>query len=74
MELDETDPAVWQKLEDATNEYMLNNSEAFKNACERLLLHGQHDEKWLENLKYRRSPSENVTNTGIVLHFSCLSF
>ncbi|KAJ6401888.1 hypothetical protein OIU84_014045 [Salix udensis] len=32
MELDETDPAIWLKLEAAVDEYVQNNSEALKNA------------------------------------------
>ncbi|KAF8030163.1 hypothetical protein BT93_E2559 [Corymbia citriodora subsp. variegata] len=51
MELDETDPAVWLKLEAATDEYIQNNSQAFKNACERLIMPFQLDEKWSDNLK-----------------------
>ncbi|GAV81873.1 Arm domain-containing protein/Patatin domain-containing protein/LRR_8 domain-containing protein [Cephalotus follicularis] len=51
MELDETDPAVWQKLEAAVNEYIQNNFQAFKNICERLLLPFQLDEKGSENIK-----------------------
>lgn len=49
MELDETDPAVWLKLEAAVEEYIQSNNIAFKNACERLILPYQHDEKWSEN-------------------------
>lgn len=48
MELDETDPAVWLKLEAATEEYIRNNSQAFNNVCERLLLPYQREEKWSE--------------------------
>ncbi|KAK3024840.1 hypothetical protein RJ639_045057 [Escallonia herrerae] len=48
MELDETDPAIWMRLEAATNEYIQNNSLAFKDVCERLL-QNQHDEKMSEN-------------------------
>lgn len=43
MELDETDPTVWLRLEAATEEYIQNNTLAFKNLCERLLLN-QHDD------------------------------
>ncbi|XP_022139959.1 phospholipase A I isoform X2 [Momordica charantia] len=49
MELDETDPAVWLKLEAAVEEYIQSNNLAFKNACERLILPYQHDEKWSES-------------------------
>nr|KJB34774.1 hypothetical protein B456_006G083400 [Gossypium raimondii] len=37
MKLDETDPAVWQKLEAATKDYIENNSEYFNIACETLV-------------------------------------
>ncbi|CAK9176702.1 unnamed protein product [Ilex paraguariensis] len=50
MELDETDPAVWLKLEAATDEYIQNNSLTFKNVCERLL-QNLHDERLSDNLK-----------------------
>ncbi|GMI93322.1 hypothetical protein like AT1G61850 [Hibiscus trionum] len=51
MELDETDPTVLLKLEDTVTDYIQNNSEAFKIACERLLMPFAHDEKWTGNLK-----------------------
>ncbi|GLT52606.1 hypothetical protein SLA2020_259380 [Shorea laevis] len=51
MELDETEPTVWLKLEATFEEYIKNNSEAFKNVCERLLLPFANDEKWTQNLK-----------------------
>ncbi|KAM3362609.1 phospholipase A I [Capsicum galapagoense] len=50
MELDETDPAVWLKLEAATDDYIQKTSAAFKNICERLL-ERQHDEKFSDNFK-----------------------
>lgn len=56
MELDETDPTVWLKLEAATEEYMQNNSQEFKNVCERLLLN-QHDEKFSEQSKFQHIPN-----------------
>ncbi|KAA8515487.1 hypothetical protein F0562_018902 [Nyssa sinensis] len=62
MELDETDPTVWLKLEAATEEYIENNSQAFKNVCERLLQY-QHDEK-LENFKSQHFPKSKVSNAG----------
>lgn len=49
MELDETDPTVWLNLEAATKEYIENNSESFKNACEKLLVPFKSDDnKWIE--------------------------
>ncbi|KAL6567481.1 Phospholipase A I [Orobanche gracilis] len=50
MELDETDPAIWLKLEGATDEYVKNNSVAFKNLAE-ILLESSHDEKSSDTLK-----------------------
>ncbi|KAL9681700.1 hypothetical protein QQ045_013487 [Rhodiola kirilowii] len=64
MELDETDPAVWLKLETATDEYMKSNSQAFKNACERLLLHCQHDDKLSENQKPQVFPWTKASRAG----------
>ncbi|KAG6573199.1 Phospholipase A I, partial [Cucurbita argyrosperma subsp. sororia] len=49
MELDETDPAVWLKLEAAVEEYIQSNNLTFKDACERLISPYQFDEKWSEN-------------------------
>lgn len=51
MELDETDPTVWMKLEGAFEQYIKDNSEAFKNVCERLLLPFTNDEKITLNMK-----------------------
>ncbi|KFK43435.1 hypothetical protein AALP_AA1G125100 [Arabis alpina] len=53
MELDETDPAIWLKLEAAIDEYIQSNSQVIKSACERLTLPFLNDEKWSENLKPR---------------------
>ncbi|CAI9783903.1 unnamed protein product [Fraxinus pennsylvanica] len=50
MELDETDPAVWLKLEDAVDEYIKNNSTSFKTLCERLL-ESLHDDKFLDTVQ-----------------------
>ncbi|XP_076931698.1 phospholipase A I-like [Bidens hawaiensis] len=49
MELDETDPTVWLKLEAATSDYIKNNSSAFKNVCEKLL-QNHNNEKVPDNL------------------------
>ncbi|GMJ15302.1 hypothetical protein like AT1G61850 [Hibiscus trionum] len=62
VELDETDPTVWHKLEGAVEEYIQNNSDSLKNACERLLLPFTHDERWAESLKsppFSRAKSSN---------------
>ncbi|XP_071687897.1 phospholipase A I-like [Rutidosis leptorrhynchoides] len=49
MELDETDPTVWLKLEAATNDYITNNSAAFKKVCENLV-QNHNDEKLHDSL------------------------
>lgn len=64
MELDETDPAVWLKVEGAVEEYIQNNSLAFKNVCEKLLLPFQQDEKWSENLRSQQFPKTKASNAG----------
>ncbi|CAN6205555.1 unnamed protein product [Urochloa humidicola] len=45
MELDETDPAIWLKLEAATEEYIQKNFLAFKNLCELLVPRYPEEEK-----------------------------
>jgi hypothetical protein len=44
MELDETDPAVWHKMEAATEEYIQKNFLAFKKLCELLVPRYQEEE------------------------------
>ncbi|KAH1116229.1 hypothetical protein GLYMA_17G015200v4 [Glycine max] len=58
MELDETDPTNWLKLESAIEEYIQKNHHAFENVCERLLLPFQHEEKWSENLRSKLPKTE----------------
>lgn len=53
MELDETDPTVWMKLEAATVEYIQKNTLVLKNVCERLL-QNQNDEKMSDILKHQQ--------------------
>ncbi|CAJ1941306.1 unnamed protein product [Sphenostylis stenocarpa] len=53
MELDETDPTNWLKLESAIEEYIQKNHQSFENVCERLLLPFHHEEKLSENLRYK---------------------
>ncbi|PSS04704.1 Phospholipase A I like [Actinidia chinensis var. chinensis] len=64
MELDETDPTVWLKLEAATEEYIQNNSSAFKKACERLL-QSQQDEKLSEYLKSQHLTNVKASNADV---------
>ncbi|PIN21146.1 Intracellular membrane-bound Ca2+-independent phospholipase A2 [Handroanthus impetiginosus] len=61
MELDETDPAVWLKLEGATDEYIQTNSVAFKNLAERLL-ESTHDERFSDSLKSQQLFRAKVAN------------
>ncbi|XP_026422800.1 phospholipase A I-like isoform X3 [Papaver somniferum] len=63
MELDETDPAIWLKLEGATQEYMEENSEAFKNVCDRLLL--LHEEKSSDKMNSPYGRKTTLSNTVI---------
>ncbi|PKA45653.1 LRR repeats and ubiquitin-like domain-containing protein [Apostasia shenzhenica] len=51
MELDETDPAIWLKLEAATEDYIQKSTPAFQNLCERLLPRNKLEEKIAEKLK-----------------------
>ncbi|XP_060973260.1 phospholipase A I isoform X1 [Cannabis sativa] len=64
MELDETDPAVWMKLEAAVDEYIQNNSLSFKSACERLLLPFQHEDKLSENFRSQYLSKAKASSTG----------
>lgn len=65
MELDETDPTIWLKLESAIEEYIQKNHHAFENVCDRLLLPFQHEEKWSENLR-SKLPKTEESLKGIV--------
>ncbi|KAL0321142.1 UNVERIFIED_CONTAM: Phospholipase A I [Sesamum radiatum] len=64
IELDETDPAVWIQLEDATDDYIQNNSTAFKNLAERLL-DSQHDDKPSDGLQSQQLPRAKAPNECI---------
>ncbi|KAM0874101.1 hypothetical protein ACQ4PT_037596 [Festuca glaucescens] len=62
MELDETDPAVWLKLEAATEEYIQKNLQTFKNVCELLVPRYQEEEKSsgiIKSLSFSRLSSSN---------------
>ncbi|KAH7858977.1 hypothetical protein Vadar_030079 [Vaccinium darrowii] len=61
MELDETDPTVWMKLEAATKDFIQNNSSAMKSVCERLL-QNHHEEKMSEYLKSQHFPNAKASN------------
>jgi hypothetical protein len=65
MELDETDPAIWLKLEAAIEEFIQSNPQVFKNVCERLTLPFLNDEKWCDNLKPRFMNGKLPNSRGI---------
>lgn len=73
MELDETDPAIWLKLEAAIEEFIQSNSQVFKNACERLTLPFLNDEKWCENLKPQFMNGKQPNSRGICFKIICFS-
>ncbi|EPS61825.1 hypothetical protein M569_12968, partial [Genlisea aurea] len=58
MELDETDPAIWLKLENTTDEYIQENSISFKGLAERLL-ESSHDEKFSYGAKPLQQKASN---------------
>lgn len=60
MDLDETDPAGWLRLETATKEYIQNNSQVFKSLCERLMLPNQQNEKLADQSVSNLMVSNNV--------------
>ncbi|KAL5197613.1 hypothetical protein ABZP36_001125 [Zizania latifolia] len=62
MELDETDPALWLKLEAATEEYIQKNFQDFKNVCELLVPRYQEEEKsseFTKSMSFSRFKSSN---------------
>lgn len=64
MELDETDPAIWLKLEAAIEEYIQKNSESFKNLCERLAPRYHSEKNLMEKLKTRQFSKSKPSNSG----------
>nr|XP_018686733.1 PREDICTED: phospholipase A I-like isoform X3 [Musa acuminata subsp. malaccensis] len=64
MELDETDPAIWLKLEAATEEYIQKNCQLFKNVCERLVPR-ENEEKLIEGLNSQQFSKSKPSNTGL---------
>ncbi|WOL15142.1 hypothetical protein Cni_G23923 [Canna indica] len=65
MELDETDPAIWLKLEAATEEYIQKNSELFRNVCERLAPRNETEERLLERLNSQQFSRLKSSNLGL---------
>lgn len=72
MELDETDPAIWLKLEGATQDYIQNNSTAFKTLAERLL-ESTHDEKF-DSLKSQNAFRGKGTKISFNSYFILFTF
>jgi len=54
MELDETDPAVWSKLETATQEYVDANATVFEAACAAIAPLSQEEDLWLDKTRSSR--------------------
>lgn len=52
MELDETDPTIWLRLEAATQDYIQSNSKSFKSLCDKLL-ENSHEDKLIESQKFQ---------------------
>nr|GEX43802.1 phospholipase A I-like [Tanacetum cinerariifolium] len=68
MELDETDPTIWLKLEAANNDYIRNNSATFKKVCEKLVAN-HNDDKLPDNqasqqLSKAKHPNSVVGENG----------
>jgi hypothetical protein len=72
MELDETDPAVWLKLEAATEEYIQKNFLAFKNLCELLVPRYQEEEMSSNIAKSLSFSTLTSSNSGVSLIFQHL--
>ena len=65
MELDETDPTIWLKLESATNDYIRNNSATFKKVCEKLVPN-HNDDELPDNLQSQQFSKAKHPNTGVM--------
>ena len=72
MELDETDPTVWLRLEAATDDYIKKNSMSFRTVCESLL-ENSHDEKFPDSLKSQQFVKAKGLKSGICAEFLLLS-
>ncbi|PWA63242.1 armadillo-type fold protein [Artemisia annua] len=64
MELDETDPTIWLKLEAATNDYIRNNSATFKKVCKRLVPN-HNDDELPDNLQSQQFSKAKHPNTTV---------
>ncbi|KAK9057963.1 hypothetical protein SSX86_022803 [Deinandra increscens subsp. villosa] len=65
MELDETDPTIWLKLEAATNDYIKNNSLAFRNVCEKLS-QNHNNENFSDNLPTQQALKAKRPSIGMI--------
>jgi hypothetical protein len=69
MELDETDPTIWLKLEAATEEYIQKNFLAFKNLCELLVPRYPEEEKSSDIYKSLSFSRLTSLNQGLSLPY-----
>ncbi|KAI5081182.1 hypothetical protein GOP47_0004365 [Adiantum capillus-veneris] len=66
MELDETDPNVWVKLEAATQEYIESNAAAFQSACDCVNPPLLEEEQWAQRLRHAPLPSKQSNEEEVV--------
>ncbi|KAH7298485.1 hypothetical protein KP509_25G046000 [Ceratopteris richardii] len=64
MELDETDPTVWVKLEAATQEYIDANAASFQSACDCIIPPLPEEEQWAQRLKNASKTALNREDEG----------
>ncbi|KAH9616106.1 hypothetical protein KSS87_023938 [Heliosperma pusillum] len=64
MNLDETDPIGWLRLETAAEEYIQQNFEAFKSVCEKLMLPFQQEERCSDGVKSHLSRPKSDNDEG----------
>jgi hypothetical protein len=64
MELDETDPGVWNKLEAATQEYVDANTLTFQAACDCLAPPQQEEDPWLDTNRNLRNAASKGKLAG----------
>lgn len=70
MELDETDPAVWSKLETATQEYVDANAAVFEAACNAIAPLSHEEDLWLDKTRSSRGGTRVSQFGKGMLHFS----
>ena len=73
MELGETDPAVWLKLEACTQEYVDANAAVFQAACDAIAPLQQEEDLWLDRSRPTRGVRKGPqTGKGFLLHICVL--